>query len=165
MTTVTTGPMNNVVELARTPAVLEVPATVGALGEIAAFVQRLAGRAGLDKGSAYRIRLAVDELATNVVMHGYRGGDGRITVRGRSGPGGVQITLMDTAPPFDPVEGRLPPAPGVPPQDRRIGGLGIHLALTSVDEFTYVHRDGRNISTLTVKAKGTEGTDPCPPRP
>ncbi|MFJ4780174.1 ATP-binding protein [Streptomyces sp. NPDC088762] len=149
-------------ELARTPAVLQVPATVGALGEIAAFVLRLAGRAGLDKGATYRIRLAVDELATNIVMHGYRGGGGRITVRGRSGPGGVQITLVDSAPPFDPVEGRLPPARGVAPQDRRIGGLGIHLALTSVDEFSYVHRDGRNISTLTVKA---EGTDRCPPRP
>ncbi len=150
------------VELARTPAVLEVPATVGALGDIASFVLRLAGRAGLDKGAAYRLRLAVDELATNIVMHGYRGGDGRITVRGRSGPGRVRIVIEDTAPAFDPVEGRLPPAPGVPPENRRIGGLGIHLALTSVDEFSYAYRDGRNISTLAVDA---EGTDRCPPRP
>ncbi|MFJ6482784.1 MULTISPECIES: ATP-binding protein [unclassified Streptomyces] len=157
MTTVT-----DMVELARKSCALEVPATVGALGEIASFVMRLAGAAGLDKGAAYRLRLAVDELATNVVMHGYRGGGGRISVRGRSGPDGVQIVIEDTAPPFDPVEGRLPPAHGVPPQDRRIGGLGIHLALTSVDEFGYAHRDGRNISTLTVKA---EGTHRCPPRP
>ncbi|MFB6564243.1 ATP-binding protein [Streptomyces sp. NPDC056400] len=157
MTTVT-----DMVELARKSCVLEVPATVGALGEIASFVLRLAAAAGLDKGAAYRLRLAVDELATNVVMHGYRGGGGRITVRGRSGSGRVQIVIEDTAPPFDPVEGCLPPAHGVPPQDRRIGGLGIHLALTSVDEFGYAHRDGRNISTLTVKA---EGTDRCPPRP
>ncbi|MER6200981.1 anti-sigma regulatory factor [Streptomyces sp. NPDC001586] len=157
MTTVT-----DMAELARTSSLLEVPATVGALGDIAAFVLRLAGRAGLGKSATYRIRLAVDELATNIVMHGYRGGGGRITVRGRAGPGGVQITIEDAAPAFDPVEGRLPPAPGVPPEDRRIGGLGIHLALTSVDEFGYAHRDGRNISTLTVKA---EETDRCPPRP
>ncbi len=154
--------MPDMAELARTPAVLEVPATLGALGDIASFVLRLADRAGLDKRAAYRLRLAADELATNIVMHGYRGGDGRITVRGRSGPGGVRIAIEDSAPPFDPVAGCLPPAPGVPPQDRRIGGLGIHLALTSADEFSYVHRDGCNISTLTVKA---EGTDPCPPRP
>lgn len=154
--------MTDMVELARKSCVLEVPATVGALGEIASFVLRLAGAAGLDKGAAYRLRLAVDELATNIVMHGYRGGVGRITVRGRSGPDGVRIVIEDTAPPFDPVEGCLPPVPGVPPQDRRIGGLGIHLALTSVDEFGYAHRDGRNISTLTVQA---EGTDRCPPRP
>ncbi|MGW7438258.1 ATP-binding protein [Streptomyces sp. NPDC054849] len=157
MTTVT-----DMVELARTPAVLEVPATVGALGDIASFVLRLAGRAGLDKRASYRLRLAVDELATNIVMHGYRGGDGRITVRGRSGPGRVRIVIEDSAPAFDPVEGRLPPAPGVPPENRRIGGLGIHLALTSVDEFGYAYRDGRNISTLAVYA---EGTDRCPPRP
>ncbi|MER5775222.1 anti-sigma regulatory factor [Streptomyces sp. NPDC002039] len=150
------------VELARKPCVLEVPATVGALGDIAAFVLRLAGRAGLDKRATYRIRLAVDELATNIVMHGYRGGDGRITVRGCSGPDGVRIVIEDTAPAFDPVAGRLPPATGVPPQRRRVGGLGIHLALTSVDAYHYARRDSRNISTLTVKA---EGTDPCPPRP
>lgn len=150
------------VELARKPCVLEVPATVGALGDIAAFVLRLAGRAGLGKRAMYRIRLAVDELATNIVMHGYRGGDGRITVRGCSGPDGVRIVIEDTAPAFDPVAGRLPPAAGVPPQRRRVGGLGIHLALTSVDAYHYARRDSRNISTLTVKA---EGTDPCPPRP
>lgn len=111
--------MNDVVELASAPAVLEVPATVGALGEIAAFVLRLAGRAGLDKGSAYRIRLAVDELATNIVMHGYRGGGGRITVRGRSGPGGVQISLADCAPPSTPSQAACPPPPGFAP---RTGG-------------------------------------------
>lgn len=102
------------VELARKPAVLEVPATVGALGEIAAFVLLLVSRAGLGKGATYRIRLAVDELATNIVMHGYRGADGRITVRGCSGPRGVRIVIEDTAPAFDPVEGRLPPPPGSP---------------------------------------------------
>ncbi|WP_371614938.1 ATP-binding protein [Streptomyces sp. NBC_00454] len=154
--------MDEAVKTAGTSAELEVPATMGALGDIAALVLRLATRAGLDKGAAYRIRLAVDELATNTVMHGYRGGDGRITVRGRSGPGRVQISIEDSAPAFDPSRGRLPPDPGTAPERRRIGGLGIHLALTSVDEFGYVRRDGRNISTLTVMA---EGTDPCPPRP
>ncbi|MFD0271946.1 ATP-binding protein [Streptomyces sp. NPDC127106] len=153
---------SEMVELARTPAELEVPATLGALGAIAAFVLRLAARAGLDQRATYRIRLAVDELATNIVMHGYRGGGGRITVRGRSGPGRVQIVLVDGAPAFDPVAGRVPPATGTPPERRRIGGLGIHLALTSVDEYGYARRDGRNISTLTVTA---EGTDRCPPPP
>ncbi|MEU6894430.1 anti-sigma regulatory factor [Streptomyces sp. NPDC046557] len=145
------------VELASKPAVLDVPAKVGALGEIAAFVLRLAGRAGLDKQATYRIRLAVDELATNVIMHGYRGGGGRITVRGHSGPGGVRIVIEDAAPPFDPVEGCLPPATGIPPERRRVGGLGIHLALTSVDEFGYARMDGRNISTLTVRAADCAG--------
>ena len=154
--------MDEAVKTARMSAELEVPATLGALGDIAALVLRLAGRAGLDRRASYRIRLAVDELATNIVMHGYRGGAGRITVRGRSGPGRVQISIADRAPAFDPVQGRLPPEPHTAPERRRIGGLGIHLALTSVDEFDYVRRDGRNISTLTVMA---EGTDPCPPRP
>ncbi|MFC6986102.1 ATP-binding protein [Streptomyces cirratus] len=100
------------VEPASKPSVLDVPAKIGALGEIAAFVLRLAGRAGLGKQATYRIRLAVDELATNIIMHGYRGGCGRITVRGRSGPGGVRIVLEDTAPPSTPSRAACPPPPG-----------------------------------------------------
>lgn len=94
----------------------------------------------------------MDELATNIVTHGYRGGEGRITVLGRAGAGRARIVLEDAAPEFDPVAGCLPPATDLPPERRRIGGLGIHLALTSVDEFGYVRREGRNISTLTVLA-------------
>ncbi|RSS81790.1 ATP-binding protein [Streptomyces sp. WAC06614] len=141
---------------------LQVPASLGSLAAIASFVQAVAGRAGLDKHASYRLRLAVDELATNIVTHGYRGGAGRITVRGRAGAGRARIVVEDSAPAFDPVAGCLSPPADVPPERRRIGGLGIHLALTSVDEFSYVRRDGLNISTLTVKA---EGTDPCLPRP
>ncbi|MFD8634485.1 ATP-binding protein, partial [Streptomyces sp. NPDC059656] len=123
MTTVT-----DMAELAREPVVLEVPATVGALGEIAAFVLRLAGRADLDKGAAYRIRLAVDELATNIVMHGYRGGDGRITVRGRSGPGEVRIVIEDGAPAFDPFEWEPPHTPPATPPEKSWGGAGANKA-------------------------------------
>lgn len=111
--------MTDMVERAMTSRVLDVPATVAALGSIASFVLRLAGAAGLDKGATYRLRLAVDELATNVVMHGYRGGDGRITVRGRSGPGGVQIVIEDSAPPSTPSKAACRPPPGFP---RRTGG-------------------------------------------
>ncbi|WP_063753328.1 anti-sigma regulatory factor [Streptomyces sp. NRRL S-87] len=157
--------MTDPVRLAERPTELQVPATLGALADIAAFVLGLADQAGLGKRATYRLRLAVDELATNIVTHGYRGGDGRITVRGRAGAGRVRVRLEDTAPAFDPVAGCLPPATGVPPERRRVGGLGIHLALTSVDEFGYVRSDGRNISTLTVLGEDVRRTRPCPPRP
>ncbi|MFD7029625.1 ATP-binding protein [Streptomyces sp. NPDC059917] len=133
-------------------AELHVPATLASLAAIARFVRAVAVAAGLDRGAAYRLRLAVDELATNIVTHGYRGEEGRITVLGRAGAGRASIALEDGAPAFDPVAGRLPPPTELPPERRRIGGLGIHLALTSVDEFGYVRREGRNISTLTVLA-------------
>ncbi|MEV7418890.1 anti-sigma regulatory factor [Streptomyces sp. NPDC089919] len=157
--------MSEAVRLTDRPVALEVPATLAALSEIAGFVLGLADAAGLGRGPAYRLRLAVDELATNVVTHGYRGGDGRITVRGRAGAGWVRVLLEDTAPAFDPVAGCLPPATGVPPERRRVGGLGIHLALTSVDEFSYVRIEDRNISALTVIGDDVRRTPACPPPP
>src|SRR5439155_1550196 len=49
---------------------LTVPATMDALAEIAAFVLAEADAAGLGRQARYRLRLAVDELATNIIIHG-----------------------------------------------------------------------------------------------
>lgn len=141
--------MSDVIQLVRAPE-LRVPARLDALDGIARYVRALADRARLGKDAAYRLRLAVDELATNVVTHGYRDGDGEIVVLGGIGTDRVWVRIEDTAPPFDPRQGCRPPDDGLPPECRRVGGLGVHLALTSVDAFTYAHREGRNISTLTI---------------
>ncbi|MFE9093931.1 ATP-binding protein [Streptomyces sp. NPDC007264] len=130
---------------------LRVPATLAALGDIAEYVVALARRARLADSAVYRLRLAVDELATNVVVHGYGGAAGEIVVGGGVGTGRVWVRIEDTAPPFDPRDGLLAPTPDVPLERRRVGGLGIHLALTSVDEFAYDRRGRRNISTLAIR--------------
>ena len=49
---------------------LRVVATLEALGAIGAFVMDAAREAGRPARAANRLRLAVDELATNVVVHG-----------------------------------------------------------------------------------------------
>ncbi len=52
---------------------LTVPATLDSLAEIAAFVLAAADDAGLGRQARYRLRLAVDELATNTIIYGYPG--------------------------------------------------------------------------------------------
>ncbi|GGK63303.1 hypothetical protein Sme01_05440 [Sphaerisporangium melleum] len=143
--------MSKLAQLAERAPELRVPARLGALDDIARYVLALAGRARLDGNTAYRLRLAVDEITTNVVMHGYRGGPGEIVLRGGCDADRVWVRIEDGAPPFDPRDGRLDPAPDVPIEQRRVGGLGVHLALISVDEFSYAYLDGRNISMLAVR--------------
>ncbi|MGW1892864.1 ATP-binding protein [Streptomyces sp. NPDC002004] len=172
--------MDEVVQLTARAPELRVPAALGALNDIAGYVLALARRAGLPGPLAYRLRLAVDELATNVVTHGYGGGGcpgsggssggpaaapGDIVVRGGFDADRVWVRIEDTAPAFDPRDGRLAPTPGVPLERRRIGGLGVHLALTSVDEFTYAYLDGRNISTLAVRTGPGRPTGGASARP
>ena len=49
---------------------LRVTATLEVLSSIGAFVMKAAENAGLDRRAAYRLRLAVDEMATNIIVHG-----------------------------------------------------------------------------------------------
>jgi anti-sigma regulatory factor (Ser/Thr protein kinase) len=44
-----------------------VPATLDSLGPIADYVMAAAAAAGLDRRASYRLRLAVDEIATNIM--------------------------------------------------------------------------------------------------
>ena len=48
------------------------PGTLDALSSIRQYVKTAAEAAGLDHSAAYNLILAVDEIATNVIEHGYR---------------------------------------------------------------------------------------------
>ena len=49
---------------------LTLPGTLDALQPIRDYVKDLAKGAGLDDSAVYNLCLAVDEIATNVVLHG-----------------------------------------------------------------------------------------------
>jgi serine/threonine-protein kinase RsbW len=136
-------------ECGRTDA-LRVPAAIDSLQPVSDFVLGLGERAGLCDSSLYRIRLAADELATNIVLHGYRGEPGEITVDGGIDPDDVWVRFQDDAPAFDPRQGMRAPELDVPLAERRIGGLGVFLAFTAVDTFEYELVAGRNVSTLVM---------------
>ncbi|MFC8914618.1 ATP-binding protein [Streptomyces sp. WAC05374] len=134
-----------------TPEALRIPARLACLDRVAEFVLGLGARAALPESSVYRLRLAADELATNIVMHGYRGAAGEISVDGGIDPDQVWVRFEDDAPAFDPRQGMRPPALDVPLAERQIGGLGVFLAFTAVDSFEYELVAGRNVSTLVMR--------------
>jgi len=132
---------------------LVVPGTLESLGLIREHIRAAAAEAGLDKRRAYRLELAVDEIATNIANHGYReaGQTGDIVVHTGTDGDALTITLEDTAPPFDPRRLRRPEQIDLPLTDRPIGGLGIFLALENVDEFRYEFVDGHNRNILVME--------------
>ncbi|MFL5711390.1 MAG: ATP-binding protein [Chloroflexota bacterium] len=92
---------------------------------------------------------AVDEAATNIVLHGYERRGGTIEVDARVVDDHIEIVLSDPAPPFDPTA--VPdPDLSVPALQRRPGGMGIHLIRLSTDSIVHRPRPGGgNILTLT----------------
>lgn len=131
-----------------------VPGLVESLGPIREFVKLKAAAAGLDKKRAYRLQLAVDEIASNIAIHGYdeTGLTGDIEVRAALEPDRLVITLMDSAIPYDPYSrASLAQDLDAPLEDRPIGGLGVFLAINNVDQFLYRFEDGKNHNIFVVQ--------------
>jgi serine/threonine-protein kinase RsbW len=136
------------------PGVLRLPAVLENLRVIRRFVEEQAELAGILPRRIDDLVLAVDEAATNILMHGYRGrGDAdqdvvEVEVAFRNAV--FSVALRDQAPPFDPTA--RPVVDELPPLDERgPGGLGIFLIRKCVDEFRYRRTPaGWNEVTLSI---------------
>jgi serine/threonine-protein kinase RsbW len=116
---------------------LRISASLARLAEIRSFVQDRATTLGAEPDLLSDLLLAVDEAATNIIVHGYEGRDGLIEIEvGRDGDALV-VRLRDEATLFDPTT--VPPKDVTePPEDRVLAGMGIHFIRRSVD--SVVHR-------------------------
>lgn len=104
------------------------------LAGLLGFLDAAIAGAALDAATASDVRLAAEEVCTNVIAHAYPDGRrGTVTLRFRREAGAVVVTVEDTGIPFDPA---LAPAPrlGDGWEHRALGGLGWHLVRRVMDE-------------------------------
>jgi serine/threonine-protein kinase RsbW len=112
---------------------ISVAADVEQLAAIRAFVGLQAERFGVDSSASYDLVLATNEMATNIVAHGYRGQPGTIEIELRRSGDAIEIRLRDHAPLFDPTRA---PAPDLtlPLHNRPLGGMGILVTRQMMDD-------------------------------
>ena len=102
----------------------------------------------LPDSARFPFELALEEIFINVVMHGSHGRDdvwADVTLRYEHHH--AEMVLRDNGNPFDPLAAP-PPDLDAAMEDRPVGGLGIHLIRTLMDEVTYRSVDGCNVLTL-----------------
>ncbi|MCK2220659.1 ATP-binding protein [Actinomadura sp. ATCC 31491] len=128
-------------------------------GVVADFVEALAEEAGLSPRRAYWLRLATDEITTNIVQHGYRGRPGVVELAGEIEHDRLRVSVEDDAPPFDPACYDPAPRLAPPPGQREEGGYGLLLAMGKVDEFRYEYAGGRNRNILIMHVLGGKHAD------
>jgi len=131
------------------------PGTLDALEPIRNYVQDAAQSAGLDHKAIYKLCLAVDEIATNVVLHGYEeaGLIGDLKIGASMDNNTLVIQLEDHGKPYDPNFHSLPNAEDLAErlEHREIGGVGIYLALDGVDDLQYTTTDKSNVHRFIVR--------------
>ena len=96
----------------------------------------------------HQVDLAIEELGNNVVRHGLDGGPGEIEITLTSESDAITIEISDNGRPFNPLKDAPKPDVEAALEDRPIGGLGIHLVLTMMDETHYRRENERNHLTL-----------------
>jgi len=119
--------------------------------EIPKFSQALTAfgqRYGLAHRLVHALDLALEEILTNIMSHGYTDDrEHEIKVRLTARPEALEAEVEDDGRPFNPLEAPKPDTTRSL-HDRSIGGLGIHLARTLVDGLEYQRREGKNVLLL-----------------
>ncbi|HEY9873892.1 MAG TPA: ATP-binding protein [Candidatus Obscuribacterales bacterium] len=133
---------------------LTVPGTLDSLSAIAKYVMAAAAAVGLDKKATYNLRLAVDEIATNIIIHGYEEASiqGVLDLRAEIDEKALTIFIEDTGVVYNPYDTETVEEKEfkLPLEERKLGGLGVYLAIQGVDKFSYerVFNRNRNIFVM-----------------
>lgn len=99
----------------------------------------------------FQVKLALEEVAVNVINHGYGESGHAFDVDLTSEPGALTIRITDEAQAFNPLTSAPEADLDASVDERRVGGLGLHLVQTMMDEMHYERVDGRNRLTLVKK--------------
>lgn len=128
---------------------LHISAELKNLESIRRFVIESAAALGVESDILPKLQLAVDEAATNVILHGYHNqGQGHLEIELEQVKDDLVIRLRDEAAPFNPTE---VPSPDInlPLSQRKPGGMGIYLIRRCMDEITHrLTSSGGNELTL-----------------
>jgi anti-sigma regulatory factor (Ser/Thr protein kinase) len=97
-------------------------------------------------------RLAIEEMATNILKYGYDDpGPHEILLQVQLEPGGVMVVLEDDGHEFNPLEAP-PPDLDLPFEEREPGKMGIYLVRRMAKQMDYQRCAGRNRLTIRIAA-------------
>ncbi len=129
---------------------ITVPADIGNLDKVTEYINSRLRRYGCPYKTMMQINIIIDELFGNIAYYAYPQETGDVTV----GVKVVQektlaavITFTDYGIPYNPLE-KEDPDTSLSAQEREIGGLGIYIVKSSVDDISYEYTEGRNILSI-----------------
>jgi len=128
---------------------LSIQADDQAAGQAGAFAEAFMREAGIAADDVARFLIALEELVTNVVKYGYSDetARGSVSVTLRLEGDTLRVVLVDDARIFDPF---ALPAPDLDAalEARPVGGLGLYLVKTMMDETDYRREGGQNVTAF-----------------
>lgn len=127
------------------PSQFAMRAQLGEVARLGQWVDEQEAAHRLSVRTGYALRLCLEELITNIILHGHGGDcDAEIVATFSSHPGGgYELVVEDHARPFDPTTAELPPTFDLP-DPAHIGGQGLRLIRAFVSRWTHEQLSGGN---------------------
>lgn len=134
------------------PCRLTIPSDLRLLAVARAFIEAVCQAAGMDRSTIHAVVLAADEAANNVIRHAHRDKpDALLQIECYLHADGIEIRLFDEGEPFD-----LGAVPDLDPAELRVGGRGVFLMRTLMDEISCQPRaEGGNVVRLVKRYPST----------
>ncbi len=130
---------------------LKVKSKTENLSIIRDFISSSAYEAGMKSDAVENIILAVDEACTNIIRHAYKSvPDGELIIKTKSTASRFVVSITDYGKSFEP---EMIPEPDLQKyyRQRRVGGLGMYLMKTLMDDVKYVSIPGKYNEVLLSK--------------
>lgn len=131
---------------------LRLPGKIDQVRAACDFVATIAEQSGLSDDSIFQTQLAVEEVFTNIVEHGYdhQGADKSIEIVVEISKAIFRISIIDEAPRFNPLN-KEDADPNADLWEREDGGWGIYFVRQYMDDVRYRYTDQRNHLILDKK--------------
>ena len=132
-------------------ASIKVTTTRDELVNITTFVEEFGNREKWPYGLVFRVNLVLEELGLNIIDYAHDEGVHEFYICLTSEEGAITIEVVDDGKPFDPLNDAPQPDIASDLEDRRVGGLGLHLVRTTMDDMSYRRDQGKNHLTLVAR--------------
>jgi anti-sigma regulatory factor (Ser/Thr protein kinase) len=132
---------------------IQIPADVREIERLNQLVRQFGELHQVPSRALYAVNLALDELVTNVILYGYDDPTGHeVLVRIDVEAGKLTASVHDDGKTFNPLEIAVPDL-NATLQQRELGGLGIHLVRSLMDDVRYAQQSGKNVLTIEKKIR------------
>ena len=129
------------------------------LSEIAKLqreVENLGQNCSLSSKTLFEVNLILEEVLANIISYAYADNQRHeIVVRADLGNSELVIEVEDDGRPFNPLQSP-PPELEQPLEQRKVGGLGLHLVRELTSSIEYTRREEKNHLIMRKKAEKSE---------
>ncbi len=128
---------------------LTITADLAELARVMQMIDEFCGGMAANAADVSALHLALEEIVTNVITHGYQNDTSRsFTVRLEAiSADRIRAVVADDAPAYNPLA-RPEVNTTLALEARPVGGLGVHLVKKLMEVCQYEHRDGKNLFSI-----------------